>query len=209
MSKHKITLGYILSKYRVKSKLDIDKLAYKISTDVDYIIALEKGNYKVFKTLNQAIPIIRKLSYVFGLKYQNLVDLYNKEYESYWYSKKNHNNTFKLIINHSILRLGIGVFIGIFMISYLILQIYQIRYSPSIILSNQSNYQIYDQDQYKLEGQLSRADKLTLNGQKVTIKEDGKFEIILNLRQGENRLELIAQKNNKLLKTIQKTIYKK
>ena len=95
------------------------------------------------------------------------------------------------------------------MISYLILQIYQIRYSPSIILSNQSNYQIYDQDQYKLEGQLSRADKLTLNGQKVTIKEDGKFEIILNLRQGENRLELIAQKNNKLLKTIQKTIYKK
>lgn len=209
MSKHKITLGYILSKYRVKSKLDIDKLAYKISTDVDYIIALEKGNYKVFKTLNQAIPIIRKLSYVFGLKYQNLVDLYNKEYESYWYSKKHHNNTFKLIINHSILRLSIGIFIGIFMISYLILQIYQIRYSPSIILSNQSNYQIYDQDQYKLEGQLSRADKLTLNGQKVTIKEDGKFEIILNLRQGENRLELIAQKNNKLLKTIQKTIYKK
>lgn len=208
MTKNTLTLGYILSKYRLKSKLDIDKLAYKLSVNVDYIIALEKGNYEIFKTLNQALPIIRKLSYVLGLRYQGLVDLYNKEYEVYLNSKKHKNNNSKLVINHNILRLGIIVCIGSVIISYLGLQIYQIQYSPSIILSDESNYKIYNQEQYKLEGKLLRADKLTLNGQKVTIREDGKFEILLNLKKGENRIELAAQKNNKLLKTIQKIIYK-
>lgn len=209
MSNHKITLGYILTKYRLKSKLEINQLASKLSTDTEYIIALEKGNYKIFKTLNQALPIIRKLSYVLGLKYQSLVELYNKEYEIYLDLKKHKTNTPKLVINHNIFRLVVGFSVGFVIVGYLILQIYQIQYSPVITIIDNSAYQIYNQEQYKLEGQLNRADKLTLNGQKVTIKEDGKFEILLHLRQGENRLELAVKKDDKLLKTIQKTIYKK
>ena len=53
-----------------------------------------------------------------------------------------------------------------------------------------------------------RASQLTLNGQKVTINEDGKFEVLLNLRDGENRIELAVHKDSQLLKTLQKTIYK-
>jgi hypothetical protein len=204
----RITLGYILAKYRLKSKLEINVLADKLSTDAEYLIALENGNYRVFKTFNQAIPIIRKLSYVFGLKYQSLVELYNREYEIHLNSQNQKSNIPKLVINHSILRLGLSFSIVGIIIGYVFLQIYQIRYSPAITLANDNNYQIHDQSQYKLEGKLTRADQLTLNGQKVKIKEDGKFEILLNLSKGENRLELAVQKDDKLLKTIQKTIYK-
>jgi cell shape-determining protein MreC len=62
--------------------------------------------------------------------------------------------------------------------------------------------------EYTLIGNISRAGQLTLNGQKVTLKEDGEFEIILSLREGENRLELQVSKDNKPLKTTQKIVYK-
>lgn len=207
MSRQNITLGYILKKYRSKLNLDINKLSHKISIEVDLILALEKGNYKIFTSFNQALPIIRKLSYVLGLKYQSLVDLYNKEYDIYIKNKAK-NNKPKLVVNYNIFKFGGGLIISGIIIGYLFLQIYQIRYSPTISLDNAQTYQIYNQDEYKLTGNLSRASQLTLNGQKVTIKEDGDFEVLLNLRQGENRLELAVRKDNKLLKTIQKTIYR-
>jgi hypothetical protein len=208
MSRQKITLGYILKKYRSKLNLDIDRLSHKISTEVDLIIALEKGNYKVFKSFNQGLPIIRKLSYVLGLKYQSLVDLYNKEYNIYIKNKAKDNNKPKLVINYRVFKFGGGLIAGVVIIGYILLQVYQIRYSPTINLDNYQLYQIYDQDEYNLTGNISRASQLTLNGQKVTIKEGGDFEVLLNLRKGENRVELVVQKDNKLLKTIQKIIYR-
>jgi hypothetical protein len=208
MNNNNITLGYILAKYRLKYKLEISQLAHKLSTDKEYLIALENGNYSVFKSLNQAVPIIRKLSYFLGLKYQVLIDLYNKEYEIYLDLQKQKTNIPKIVINHSVFRLGLSFSIVSIIVGYLILQVYQIRYSPAITLANNNDYQVYDNFQYKLEGVIARADQLTLNGQKVNLKEDGKFEILLNLRQGENKLELAVQKDDKLLKKFQKTIYK-
>jgi len=208
MIKDNIKLGYILNKYRLKFKLDINQIAEKISTNIDYIIALEKGNYKVFQTLNQAIPIIRKLSYVLGLKYQILIELYTREYEVYWDLQKQKSSIPKLVINNNLVRLSFSFSILGIIVGYLILQVYQIRYSPAITLANENIYQIYNENQYKLEGKLTRADNLTLNGQKVTIKEDGKFEVLLNLEKGENRIELSVKKDNQVLKTIQKIIYK-
>jgi len=207
MNKNKISLGYILRKYRNKFGIDIDKLSHKISTEVDYIIALEKGNYKIFTSFNQALPIIRKLSYVLGLKYSSLVELYHKEYDTYISTKQNENNT-KLVINYQIFKFGGVIMIGGIILSYLVLQIYQMAYSPAITLDNDTFYQFYDKEEYKLTGNLSRASQLTLNGQKVTIKEGGNFEVLLNLREGENRIELAVQKDNQLLKTLQKTIYR-
>ena len=207
MNKNKISLGYILRKYRNKFGIDIDKLSHKISTEVDYIIALEKGNYKIFTSFNQALPIIRKLSYVLGLKYNSLVELYHKEYNTYISTKQNDNNT-KLVINYQIFKFAGVMMIGGIILSYLVLQVYQITYSPVINLDNDAVYQFYDKEEYKLTGNLSRASQLTLNGQKVTIKEDGDFEVFLNLRKGENRVELAVQKDNQLLKTLQKTIYR-
>jgi cytoskeletal protein RodZ len=207
MNKNKISLGYILRKYRNKFGIDIDKLSHKISTEVDYIIALEKGNYKIFTSFNQALPIIRKLSYVLGLKYNSLVELYHKEYNTYISTKQNDNNT-KLVINYQIFKFAGVMMIGGIILSYLVLQVYQITYSPVIKLDNDAVYQFYDKEEYKLTGNLSRASQLTLNGQKVTIKEDGDFEVFLNLRKGENRVELAVQKDNQLLKTLQKTIYR-
>jgi cytoskeletal protein RodZ len=208
MIKDNIKLGYILNKYRLKSKLDINQIADKISTNVDYIIALEKGSYKVFQTLNQAIPIIRKLSYVLGLKYQILIELYTREYEVYWDLQKQKSSIPKLVINNNLVRLSFSFSILGIIVGYLILQVYQIRYSPAITLANENIHQIYNENQYKLEGKLTRADNLTLNGQKVTIKGDGKFEVLLNLEKGENRIELSVKKDNQVLKTIQKIIYK-
>ncbi|NBP56478.1 hypothetical protein EBU71_08085, partial [bacterium] len=109
---------------------------------------------------------------------------------------------------YNIFKFGVGLIISGIIIGYLFLQGYQVRYNPTISLDNAQPYQIYTKDEYKLTGNLSRASQLTLNGQKVKIKEDGDFEVLLNLRQGENRLELAVQKDNKLLKTIQKTIYR-
>jgi len=209
MNKQKITLGYILSKYRSKSNLDIDRLSYKISTDINYIIALEKGDYKVFTSFNQALPIIKKLSYILGLKYQSLVELYNKEYYAYINThKQSDNRKTRFVINHSIFKFS-GVFmLGGLIVGYLILQFYQITYSPAIKLNDPTLYQFYNQEEYTLTGHLARASQLTLNGQKVKIKEDGQFEVILHLREGENRIELAVHNDSQLLKTLQKTIYK-
>jgi cytoskeletal protein RodZ len=208
MNKQKITLGYVLRKYRSKSNLDIDRLSYKISTDIDYIIALEKGNYKIFTSFNQALPIIRKLSYTLGLKYQSLVELYNKEYEFYIHNNNNNIVKSKTFINYNLFKFSGGLIVGIVILGYLILQVYQMTYSPIITLDNAQPYQFYDKEEYKLNGNLSRASQLTLNGQKVTIKEDGNFEALLNLQKGENRIELSVKKDNKFVKTLQKTIYR-
>jgi DNA-binding XRE family transcriptional regulator len=208
MSKEKITLGYVLTKYRLQSNLTTVQLADKLSIEEKYIIALEKGDYNEFTSLNQPFPIIKRLSYVFGLKYNVLIELYHQEYETYIHQLDQQKAKPKLIISHTMMRMFIGITIGLFVVIYLGIQVYQLGYTPVLTLNNKAIYEINNANEYTLSGNISRAGKLTLNGQKVTLKEDGKFEIILSLRDGENRLELQVSKDNKLLKTTQKIVYK-
>lgn len=208
MSKEKITLGYVLTKYRLQSNLTTVQLADKLSIEEKYIIALEKGDYNEFTSLNQPFPIIKRLSYVFGLKYNVLIELYHQEYETYIHQLDQQKAKPKLIISHTMMRMSIGITIGLFVVIYLGIQVYQLGYTPVLTLNNKAIYEINNANEYTLSGNISRAGQLTLNGQKVTLKEDGKFEIILSLRDGENRLELQVSKDNKLLKTTQKIVYK-
>jgi DNA-binding XRE family transcriptional regulator len=208
MSKEKITLGYVLTKYRLKSNLTTEQLADKLSIEEKYLIALEKGDYHEFTSLNQPFPIIKRLSYVFGLKYNVLIELYHQEYEIYIHQLDQKKAKPKLIISHTMMRMFIGITIGLIVVIYLGIQVYQLGYTPVLTLNNKDSYEINNNTEYTLTGDISRAGQLTLNGQKVTLKEDGKFEVILSLRDGENRLELQVSKDNKPLKTTQKIVYK-
>lgn len=208
MSSGKIKLGYILTKYRLKFNLTVSQLSLKISIPQEYIIALESGNYKLFKTLNQATPLLKKLSYVLGLKYSALAELYNKEYESYLTNQNNKLTDKRFVISQNFVKKTLFAIIALGIVSYLILQFYQLGYIPVIKVSNNAPYEIYNQDSYNLTGSVSGADYLTLNGQKVTLKEDGNFEVSVILKNGENRLELEAIKNNKSFSSIKKVIYK-
>jgi len=208
MSKEKITLGYVLTKYRLKSNLTTEQLADKLSIEEKYLIALEKRDYQEFTSLNQPFPIIKRLSYVFGLKYNVLIELYHQEYECYIHQLDQQKEKPKLIISHTMMRMSIGIIIGLIVVVYLGIQVYQLGYTPVLTLNNEDAYEMNTNSEYTLTGSISRAGQLTLNGQKVTLKEDGKFEIILFLRDGENRLELQVSKDNKLLKTTQKIVYK-
>jgi len=208
MNKEKITLGYVLTKYRLKSNLTTEQLADKLSIEEKYLIALEKGDYHEFTSLNQPFPIIKRLSYVFGLKYNVLIELYHQEYEFYIHQLDQQKEKPKLIISHTMMRMSIGIIIGLIVVIYLGIQVYQLGYTPVLTLNNKDTYEINKNSEYTLIGNISRAGQLTLNGQKVTLKEDGEFEIILSLREGENRLELQVSKDNKLLKTTQKIVYK-
>lgn len=208
MNKEQITLGYVLTKYRLKSNLTTEQLADKLSIEEKYLIALEKGDYQEFTSLNQPFPIIKRLSYVFGLKYNILIELYHQEYEVYTHQSNNQKSKPKLIISHTMMRMFLGITIGLIIVIYLGIQVYQLGYTPVLTLNNKETYEINKNSEYMLTGNISRAGQLTLNGQKVTLKEDGKFEIILSLRDGENRLELQVSKDNNLLKTTQKIVYK-
>ena len=106
------------------------------------------------------------------------------------------------------MRMSIGITIGLIITIYLGVQVYQLGYTPVLTLNNKDTYEINQTSQYTLTGNISRAGQLTLNGQKVILKEDGKFEIVLSLRDGENRLELQVSKDNKPLKITQKIVYK-
>lgn len=208
MSSVKIKLGYILTKYRLKQNLTISQLSTKISTPSEYITALENGNYSLFKTLNQATPLLKKLSYVLGLKYSALSELYSKEYEAYLNNKNKKFAGKRFVVSQKIIKQILFFIISICVIVYLISQFYQLGYIPVIKVSNDSPYEIYNQDRYNLTGNVSGADYLTLNGQKVTLKEDGNFEVSVILKSGENRLELEAIKNNRAFSSIKKVIYK-
>lgn len=208
MSSNEIKLGYILTKYRLKLNLTVGQLSVKISTPPEYITALEGGNYKLFKSLNQATPLLKKLSYVLGLKYSALSELYNKEYELYLNSQNKTFNDKRFVISQKFIKKFL-VFIGLIgVLSYLVLQIYQLGYIPVIKVNNDSRYEIYNQESYNLTGRVRGADYLTLNRQKVTLKEDGSFDISIILKSGENRLELEAIKNNKSFSSMRKIIYK-
>lgn len=207
MSKNSITLGYILTKYRTQAGLDIRQMSSKISIDDMYIIALEKGDYHVFSSPNQAIPIIKRVSYVLGLKYNLLLDMYYQEYEQY--SQRSQQQSTHIVLNYKMIKMTLASLVGIVIIGYLGLQVYQINYTPVLTLKNDDKYEIQDSSLYTLEGSMTRSGQLTLNGQKVTLKEAGQFEVILNLRDGENRLELQVSKDDTILKTMQKIVYKK
>ncbi|MEY3470911.1 MAG: Glucodextranase, domain [Candidatus Parcubacteria bacterium] len=209
MNSGEIKLGYILTKYRLKLNLTVNQLASKLSTPSEYIYALEKGNYRLFKSLNEATPILKKLSYVLGLKYGALAELYNKEYELYASSKYNNFSNKKVVINQKFFKKSLIIFISTVALLYLVSQIYQLGYIPVISLNGSDSYEIFSQENYSLSGTVNGADYLTLNGQKVTLKEGGSFEINILLRQGENRLELQAIKDNKSFGSIQKIVYKK
>lgn len=203
-----VSLGYILKKYRLQSKLDYQLLANKTSIDKRYILALEKGFYQEFNPYNQAFPMIRRLSYVLGLKYSSLIELYQAEYRQYCLSSSKKSLLSRISIHHRNLRTFFMVTVLVSIILYISFFVYRLAYRPVIQLENKSTYLVYVGEEYLLKGAITRSGVLTLNGEDVILDEKGGFSVPINLSPKENRLELVVEKNDKVIDSIQKVIYK-
>jgi transcriptional regulator with XRE-family HTH domain len=203
-----ITLGYILKKYRLQLELTHTSLSDQISIDKKYIIALENGNYQEFESHNQVFPILKRLSYVLGLKYTGLMELYQKEYAIYMASHQKNRFSHIRMSYASVRNIGVMILLGGICV-YIGVNMYRLAYIPAIQLDDKSQYRIYEQTEYVLKGSITRSGELTLNGQRVILQEGGVFETPIYLDQGENRLELVVKKDDTIIDTVQKVIYKK
>lgn len=207
----KITLAFVLKKYRTKHGWSRSELAAKVSVRECIIVALEEQNWKKLPTHSEVREALKRMCYVLDLKYYPVVSLYEQEHRSAFESKKStvKDRITKVSVTDQTLKWG-GAFLScLIVVGYISSQVYTFAKGAEMSLDSPELFEYADGAQYQVTGMVDQGAQLTLNGQSVTLEPDGQFRVTLNLNPGPNPLEFQVEKGNTKTQTIQKTVYLK
>lgn len=209
----KITLSYVLQKYRSQSGFTREQISAKISLDESLIQHLEEGKYQK-APISENKEVLKRLCYVYHLQYTEVEKLYLQEISPHTQptprGSKTLNRAFKnMSITDRTLRMGVigGGFCVI--LGYVVFQSVTFVRAPRVHLDALEDFAYTGEPDLVIAGRVDTGGNLTLNGESVTLESDGRFSIDVLLTSGENPLEFQIQRGEGTPSVVQKIVYLK
>lgn len=101
--------------------------------------------------------------------------------------------------------LGVGILV-VFFFAYLVFSYFQFAGSPTLVVDSPRNNSVVTQEQVEITGKTDPQATLSINGQVVTINENGSFEVKIPLQFGLNTLTVIATNKFKRQTTVTRNL---
>ena len=196
-------LGQKLFKARRKLKISLEEIELKIKVRAKYLRALEEGDYRILPSNVYVIGFLTNYAKFLKLNPVELCDLYQSERRSFGQSGENlladnHRVSDKSIVitPRSFIWPGIAVS-AILIIGYIFYQVSGFASAPKLELASPDRDLITYQSEVIFEGATDTGASLSINGQAVTVSEDGHFKENIKLQRGLNTVELAAKNKTK------------
>jgi len=196
-SKRSLTVAFIIRKYREQHGFTREQLAYTLNVSKDRIRALEEDQLTRF-SLTEIKAILKRFCYVCGLNSTRVLELCEVDYQAKRTQEQSRNTRrfYALWLTPSRLLYSLLAVCLVTGVSYVGVQTYTFAKQPPLELSMDSQFQAVSKDVYVVNGNVNPNHKLFLNGKRVTLSEDGTFNIEFRLKNGYNTLRFQTKKAN-------------
>jgi cytoskeletal protein RodZ len=190
------TVGSILERARKERKLDFEKIWEETKIHPRFLQALEAGDYSAFSS-----PIHIK---GFLRTYVRFLDLDEEEVMAFFRREFNEARMQRRVEEVRPLRglrvfwtpgwiVGfLGVVLALAFLGYLFWGYRRYAGAPLLIVDQPSSDLTVEETTIEVVGHASRGAEVTLNGERLTVAEDGNFVETVSLSYGANTLEFVA-----------------
>jgi cytoskeletal protein RodZ len=188
------TVGQVLQKTRVEKGLELRDLAKVTRIQIKFLDALEKDDYSQLPSSTVARGFIKNYGKALGLSSETILALFRRDFTEdksgqvilRGMVKPLTETGFVWTPRHTIFAFAAAVVLALGLYFY---REYQILVSPPSLTidSPKSNVEIKGRV-VDISGKAQRDSELTINNEKITLREDGIFSYQLELPPGENTL---------------------
>ena len=184
------TVGEILKKQRQQSSKDIKKIAAILKVRKDYLLALERDEYQA---ISGGMPIVqgivRRYAQFLGLDPGKLAAILRRDFVVPKAPEAVSQEVEKQSIFFWTPRYTLLAMVAIlvcFLSFFLFKNFFNLISAPQIQISSPREGEEILEKQVKVKGKVKRADVIVINGQSVTVLENGVFEELFICDKGEN-----------------------
>ncbi len=198
------TVGELLKTARLKKNLDFATIEKVTKIRAKFLQALEENEFEKLPPGTFAKGFIKNYAAFLGLPVEETLAFYRRQANEEKLIILPHE-PFKIgrfaLTPQLFTTLGITLLLLIFF-GYLIFSYFQFAGSPTLAVNSPANNSVASQDQAEVIGKTDPETILTINGQQVTINENGSFEVKVPLQPGLNTLTITATNKFKKQTTI-------
>lgn len=191
-------LGVELTRARENKKFslaDVERLSH---IPLKYLQALESGEFCNLPNGHAHLKAyLRKLCDIYEMNFENIIYKFNCEdgfKNSIRYNPNQNKKSFSL--NFLAVRyLAVGTSV-LFVIGYLVFQIYGITTPPKLVIYTPIEGQLTNHTEISVQGTTDKECHLSANGQEIKVDENGGFNTTILLSDGVNTLTLSTTKKH-------------
>lgn len=192
----KNSVGDILCYLRRKKGLKLEGVAEEIMIEKKYLAALEKNAIDKLPGKVYALNFLKKYSSFLDLDEDAMKNKFEADFCWFYKKCKKTKKSFwrKISITPKVLKFAGFSLVLVALLSYLGMFIYKTIAPPEIVLENLQPEAVVKKQKIKINGQADNDAEVSVNGQKVSLLEDGEFEHDVYLTKGINEIEVKAKK---------------
>ena len=200
------TLGEVLASRRNSYTISINQVERAIKISKDYLLWLEKGEYSLLPGEVYVKNFIKAYGSYLGLDIQELLELYKRERDVYsnTHYRRRHiiRRPIKFLTQLSFLStpkiarntiIAIAVFVFLL---YLGIKVEAIMRPPELLVANPAQDILTDAKFLDVKGTTLPGSQVTINGEPVSVNEDGSFLEKINLSEGINEIRIHAKRDH-------------
>lgn len=209
-----LTSGEILKNSRLEKHLELKDIEKDTKIRLKYLEALEKGNLEKLPGEIYVQGFVKNYAEYLGLSVNSILAVLRREYFERKKKEILPSGIPKPLLDSSLIinRLSFpaSFLIGLlFLFIYLFLQYQNYQKPPLLLLdSPKQNRLTVKNDKYLFSGKTDKDNRLLINGQELTLLDNGKFQEIISLASGVNEFVITAISNAGKENTQKKTIIK-
>ncbi len=204
-----LKIGQRLQGIRIKKGLSVDEIAKEIKIKPQFLTAIEKGEYEKLPSIAYAQGFVRNYADYLGLPKSETTALFKRDFDE----NKNlkvlpdglSGNTEGFHVSWARIRqIFLGLILVLIVLGFVVFQYRSFFFAPSLSITSPKDEMVEAGD-IKVAGITDSAATVLINGEQVSVAEDGKFVKGVTLFPGT--AEIVVKSTNRLGK--QTTITKR
>ncbi len=191
------TVGNLLSRARRKKKLTLEQAENETKVRIKYLQAIESDNWQIFPNKVYVLGFVRRYARFLGLKEDEIVREFKREFGEYKThpAKKTKKNSFweDIVITPKLVTTFISIVLVLSVIGYIIFSARSVARPPKIEILSPADEVVSKKD-ITIEGKTDRAAIVEINGQLVSVDDNGYFSQKVSLEEGVNNFKIVSKK---------------
>ncbi len=191
-----VHLGQLLSEERRRKGLSLEDVSSATKIRPAFLSAIEQDEYAKLPSATYAQGFVTNYASYLGIPRREALALFHREFDPKKSTKVLPDSFAGEKYKHKTLRIQrssiVLIVISLFLLSYLIFQYRSVFLSPPLQVSSPTNNAIVP-DNIEVKGTTDPSDLVMVNGEMVTVDQNGNFFKDLSLLPGATQIEITAQ----------------
>lgn len=186
-------VGEVLKEAREKKKTDLSQVEADTKIRAKILADLENEDWSQLPSETYVKGLIKNYGEYLGLSSEHLLALFRRQYKTQKSTDYNFWSTSAIRFFPKIISAGgIMLVLIVVVVSYLIFQFFSLKAAPTLEIASPTDGAKFSQSTIKVVGKTEPEIVVEVNGQQVSVAEDGSFTAELTAPSGISEIEVVA-----------------